>query len=166
MNQKMNCPDKWEAVGKGCLNLQNLLLTDPQILKFHGMLAAETRRLGFVEGTRLLYSLERKARAQTTSELKAFVLGKTGLEQMGIGSAAWAVMRLQCACDFLGQMFPPMSKDDPCAEMRNQWSVERACVWILTELWERRFDSWLKLVAMEWIGPFPFYGIEDAPDWL
>ena len=39
-------------------------------------------------------------------------------------------------------------------------------VWALTELWERRFDSWLKLLTLEWTGPFPFYGIEPAPEWL
>lgn len=147
-------------------NLQELLLGVPEVVRVHQMLAGEVRRLGFVEGVKLLYRLERKERPQTTLQMKSFVLGKSEIEQLGIGPAAWGVMRLQCACDFLGQMFPPLSKDDPCREMRDGWSPQSAVAWMLTELWERRSDHWLKLVALEWAGPFPFYGIESAPEWL
>ena len=147
-------------------NLQELLLGVPEVLKVHQMLAGEVCRLGFVEGAKLLYRLERKERSQTTHALKSLVLGKSAVGQLGIGPAAWGVMRLQCACDFLGQMFPPLSKGDPCGEMRDDWTPETACAWMLTELWERRSDHWLKLVALEWAGPFPFYGIEAVPEWL
>jgi hypothetical protein len=79
--------------------------------------------------------------------------------------AVWLLMRCQCGCDFLGQMFPMLAKDGPCPEMDPDWSPEKALAWVLTELWERRFDTWLKLTAIEWVGPFPFYGTNPAPEW-
>jgi len=146
--------------------LQEQLLGVPEVVRVHQMLAGEVRRLGFVEGVKLLYRLERKERSQTTLEMKSLVFGNSDSEPIGIRPAAWGVMRLQCACDFLGQMFPPLSKDDPSGEMRDGWTPQTASAWMLTELWERRSDHWLKLVALEWAGPFPFYGIEPAPEWL
>jgi hypothetical protein len=162
----MECPQKWERVGNGLQNLQELLLTVPDVVRVHQLFAGEVRRLGFEDGAKLLFSHERKERSQTTLQAKSYLLGKIGVDQIGIGQAAWMVMRLQCACDFLGQMFPPMAKDAPCAEMPDGWTPETTAAWLLTELWERRSDHWLKLVAMEWVGPFPFYGIEVAPEWL
>ena len=160
----MKCPEKWEAVSHGVQNLQDLLFREPAVVQFHQMLAVEVRRIGFEQGTRLIYSLERKDRARTTHTLTSLVLGKNGLSEVGIGPAAWGVMRLQCATDFLGQMFPPLCKASPVMEM--DWTPETTMVWLLTELWERRFDSWLKLVALEYVGQFPFYGIEAVPQWL
>jgi hypothetical protein len=61
-------------------------------------------------------------------------------------------------------MHPPLAKDSPVLE--TDWPAEKTAAWLLTELWERRHDSWLKLVALEWAGPFPFYGIEAVPEWL
>lgn len=63
-------------------------------------------------------------------------------------------------------MFPPLAKNGPVQETAKGWTSEKAAVWLLTELWERKSDTWLKLVAVEWIGPFPFYGVKPVPEWM
>ena len=158
----MECPEKWEAVCNGLQNFQTLLLT-PRVVTALALIRDEVRRQGFETGLRWLYGLERKERAKVTLTAKT-LLARAGPLDIPEIQAVWLVVRCECAGDLLGQMFPPLSKSSPVREMGMGWTQEAALAWMLTELWERRSDHWLKLVALEWVGPFPFYGIEAAPD--
>lgn len=129
------------------------------------LISSEVRRLGFEKGLPFLYGLERRERAQSSLTARRIARPEGPLDVREI-EAVWLVLRCQCGCDFLGQMFPPLAKDGPCPEMAAGWTPDRALAWTLTELWERRADTWLKLTAVEWVGPFPFYGIEPAQDWM
>jgi hypothetical protein len=159
----MDCPEKWELVGNALVNLQQRMLS-PRVLAVLNLFQQEIHKQGFEKGLPFLYGHERKERAQATLTARRLTRGEGVLEFPEI-QAVWLILRCQCASDFLGQMFPPLAKSGPCVEVAEGWTPDTALEWVLTELWERRADTWLKLVAMEWAGPFPFYGIEPAPEW-
>ncbi len=161
---EMECPEKWELVGNALVNLKSRLLTQRVVVAMN-LVRQEVHRLGVEKGIECLFGLERRERARTSLEANRLAKGE-GVMELGEIHALWLVMRCECAADFLGQMFPPLSKNGPCQEIPAGWTEEDALAWVLTELWNRKSDSWLKLVALEWIGPFPFYGIEPAPDFV
>lgn len=157
----MDCPEEWEKAGFALKNLQRQMTT-PRVAAALGLLSSQVRELGFEKGLRYLSGLERKDRGRVSLRAAPHRLGKEDIPEL---EAVWLVLRCECACDFLGQMFPMMAKDGPCQEMGRGWDAARALGWLLTELWHRRSDTWLKLLAMEWAGPFPFYGIAPAKEW-
>lgn len=73
-------------------------------------------------------------------------------------------IRIQCALDFTGMIFPPLADASPVGEITSDWSDQKTIEWLLIDLWNRRYDHWLKLNAIGVRGPFPFYGLEKAPD--
>jgi len=158
----MDCPKKWEEVGNTLMHLQNHFLTE-RVIRAMAAMMAEIQRDGFEIGVPYLYKLERQNRARVTLRAKNMFRDGCDVQVSGI-EGLWLLIRAQCACDFLGQMFPPMAKEGPISDIPPNWDTDKTCSWMLTELWDRRSDSWLKLVALEWAGPFPFYGIEAAPE--
>jgi hypothetical protein len=74
----------------------------------------------------------------------------------------YLILRIQCAQDFLGMAFPPSSTWSPFADVPPGESEARKIEWLLVDLWNRRFDHWLKLTAISVSGPFAFYGIDPA----
>ena len=74
----------------------------------------------------------------------------------------YLILRIQCAQDFLGMVFPPQSEWSPFADAPPLKSEAERIEWLLIDLWTRRFDHWLKLTAISLAGPFAFYGIHPA----
>lgn len=74
-------------------------------------------------------------------------------------------LRMQCANDFAGQVFLPQSAEDPFGPPPDHWTEGDLMSWLLVDLWNRKADSYLKLVALELASRFPFYGIDPVdPD--
>lgn len=74
----------------------------------------------------------------------------------------YLAVRIYCAIDFLGQLYPVDDSPSPFDVLPPGWSHQRAVEWLLVDLWIRRHDHWLKLNAIGVCGPFPFYGIFPA----
>ena len=70
--------------------------------------------------------------------------------------------RIECALDFSGMAFPPQSSESPFGDLPQDWSDSKVIEWLLVDLWDRRYDHWLKICAIQLYGPFPLYGIEPA----
>lgn len=71
--------------------------------------------------------------------------------------------RLLNACDFLAQI---MHEDSQGCSLIPQpdsaYTDVRLIEWLLTAMWQRRYDHWLKMVAMSVALDRPLYGLEDA----
>jgi len=160
----MDCPANWQAVENALQNTKGILLT-PRVAAALDLIRGEVQKLGFEKGLRCLCELERKERSQVNLAARKLAMGSGQLDMPEL-HALWLVIRCENAGDFLGQMFPPLAKSGPCGGLQPPWTRESALSWMLTELWERRFDTWLKLVALSWCGPFPFYGIDPVPEWM
>jgi len=156
-NGGMNSPNRWNAVGDrlndrlydlvgACQRACSSLLEE--------MEWPDLTRRYFAEDMLSRPALERAARhvaAQNRvpaglSEMESFLLG----------------LRIHCALDFLGMVFPPLAQASPFGDVPPDWSDEALCEWLLIDLWNRRFDHWLKLDAVGSRGPFPFYGLEPV----
>lgn len=138
-------------------------LSDPQTLAALGLVSARVKQLGFAAGVPVLFAQERKHRATATLAARQLARAEGDVD-VPRRDAMWVWIRCGCACDFLGQVYPPLAIRSPLGELESGWTENQAMEWLLTELWERRADTWLKLLAMEWCGPFPFYGLEAAPE--
>lgn len=72
-------------------------------------------------------------------------------------------MRLECAVDFLAQLLVVDSRGRIHVPAPGSDSTDAELIeWLLIELWYRRGDHWLKLVAQSRALNRPFYGLDDA----
>lgn len=161
----MDAPPNWTATGDGLANLCEMFQT-PEVLRVLATMAQQMRHMGFEKGLPDLFALERTSRAQVSRLARQMTQSGRPIEPPPLLDAVWILLRCQCACDFLGQLHPPLAKDGPVPEMAAGWTPEMAAAWLLTELWERKADVWLKLLAVEWLGPFPFHGVKPVPEWM
>jgi hypothetical protein len=159
----MECPQGWiHALGflgraREGLRVQAI----PALLELKPVIAK-----GFAPLCLHLFAEGRRHRALT--DLAAVQLvASGGIAEATSPEIAWQLfLRAECACDFVGQLFPEECRESPVGELPQAWDAPRLARWLLTESWHRRGDSWMKLVAIELVGPFPFYGIEAVPEWL
>lgn len=107
---------------------------------------------------------ELSARAETDAAIRNYVAAGDEVP-LSVSTAAryYLMIRIQCAHDFLGMVFPPQSAQSPFGDdPDNSWTDRELIEWLLIDLWVRRFDHWLKLTAISLMGPFAFYGIGPA----
>lgn len=157
----MECPPDWNEAGE---HLQALTMDAMQIALPYLEKLAPQIQAGFEPLVRFLYKEDRRLRAQLDLASVNAAFEKPDSLRISPSMAYFLFLRCQCANDFSGQLFPPASREDPFGSLPPGWDVRRLKAWLLTELWNRRSDHWLKMVALELVGPFPFYGLEDAPD--
>jgi len=72
--------------------------------------------------------------------------------------------RILCAVDHLETCWWMNSEKSPFGDIPKRWSDQSALRWLLIDLWNRRFDHWLKLHAIAKHGSFPFYGIHPGEE--
>lgn len=124
----------------------------------------------WTEMTRIYWKEERERRAAVDELMICAAREMKPPENISPKDAHYALLRLQCALDFLGTAWPEESAESPFGELRASWSDSKAIRWLLIDLWRQRYDHWLKLNAIGKYGPFSFYGIEpppvDVPFWL
>jgi hypothetical protein len=157
----MTPPAEWNEAGENLQRLTHGALE--RALPYLSRLSPNIQA-GFEPLVRFLFAEERRVRAGLELVCKRAGCGTVDLQRLSPSMAYFLYLRCQCGNDFAGQLFPPASREDPFGGPPDGWSVSRIQVWLLTELWNRRSDHWMKLVALEIVGPFPFYGIEDAPE--
>jgi hypothetical protein len=77
----------------------------------------------------------------------------------------YLLQRILCARDFMAAMFPPGREGkSPIAGLSPGQSPAEVIWWMLHDLWDHRFDHWLKLAAMATLGLFPLYGLVPQPE--
>lgn len=157
----MEAPEMWEAAGQRLFDLipETILPGLPYLHSWPANTKGE-----FEELTRFLYADARQCRAQLDLEAPRVAARRSVAPLSDPRAIYFLFLRIQCACDFVGQLFPPESAKQPFSDPPSDWDMTKLCRWLLVDLWNRRSDHWLKLVALELTGPFPFYGIEPAPD--
>jgi hypothetical protein len=157
----MECPSEWNEAGENLQRLTQGMMH--RALPYLPRLAPKVQS-GFGPLVIFLFAEDRRLRADLDLACKRSGHETAHLLRLSPSMAYFLFLRCQCANDFVGQLFPPASREDPFGSLPQGWDVTRLQGWLLTELWNRRSDHWLKLVANELVGPFPFYGIEDAPE--
>lgn len=163
----MECPQRWQKIGTALSGWRALFYHQYEGAKILALMAEQWRKLDEGDAGKALFAKERADRAETQKALVSLLRGDpNGCAEFEKRLVPWICLRLDCACDFLGQVFPEHSKSDPFADVPLGWTDDQAAVWLVTESWLRRYDSWLKLTVLEWLGPFPFYGVEPAAVWL
>lgn len=151
----MGIPQRWDKMG---YSLESRL---------HELIGYMTERPfetdeGWENLTRQFFALHQDTKLEADDAARH--LSEKGVfpETLSSGVAYILIQRIQCALDFLGMAFPPKSDRSPFGEVPPSWRDGSLIEWLLIDLWERRHDNWLKLVAIELCGPFPFYGLEPA----
>jgi len=71
-------------------------------------------------------------------------------------------MRSMCALDFLAQILTERQGSPVVPQPPQSIETSELLSWLLTDMWNRRGDHWMKLVALEFCTPFPFYGLTPA----
>lgn len=112
----------------------------------------------------LLFDQESRRR-EAVDDLARHV-AKTGILPQGVRQ--WdpylLSMRIQCAYDFVCTV---QDADIGIPAVVSEPNIHRTEIdvrlWLFLTLWSRRFDHWLKLVAVEATTGRPFYGLDRAP---
>jgi hypothetical protein len=158
----MDSPDRWEHVGR---YLQSVA---------ESTLFRSTDRQEFTRGlpptweelVRHYFKEEAAYRGETDRVVRTFVAREHEVPiSLPPVVRYHLLIRIQCAHDFLGMVFPPLSDLSPFGPPSGHFSNAEVIEWLLLDLWQRRFDHWLKLTAISLRGPFAFYGIDSATDW-
>jgi|GEM_PF-2222682 len=155
----MDAPDRWEQLGRDLQSVAESTLF--QSTDLH--LLSRGRPSTWEELVRHYFKEELSSRAETDSAVRNHVA--VGCEVPSSFSRAaryYLMLRIQCAHDFLGIVFPPQSQRSPFGSPGPNFTDRELIEWLLIDLWERRFDHWLKLTAIGVAGPFAFYGIDPA----
>lgn len=153
----MDCPARWESIGQILERiLYEMLLTGGGR---HDMRHVEATWEAL---TRFHFAQERKLRSEIDTLARSIAKQQRPPEKSSPAVRYYLALRLSCAMDFLGMVFPPQVGASPFGEIRADWSDQRVIEWLLIDLWVRRFDHWLKLDAISAMGPFAFYGLEPA----
>ncbi|MDD2763465.1 MAG: hypothetical protein PHE83_05765 [Opitutaceae bacterium] len=150
----MDAPQRWDAIGWRLQAwLVDLLQRDGEK---HAIAAAENT---WESMTLFLFPDEQASREEVDQLVRDAV--RLGRLPPTISPRAryYLGYRIQCALDFEGMLFPPLSKGSPFGELRRAWSDGQLIEWLLIDLWARRHDHWLKLNAIGVLGPFAFYGV-------
>jgi hypothetical protein len=158
---------KWKAVGKSLLEW-SAWLQEPPGLETTIKVLRTVKSMGFEDGYRWLMAEERRCNIQACRTARLVARGAWRPSHLSDGSsdlAFWIAMRAEAAHDWMIQTFPTMARENPVADIRDGWSHQQACEWLLTEQWECRKGVFLKLELLEWLGPFPFYGDQMAQEW-
>lgn len=153
----MDCPARWERTGQILDHLSHQLLhvdAGRHDLSLHASTWDELTRHYFAE--------ESKLRPQVDEAARELARTKQAPDAIVASTRYYLALRLMCALDFLGMVFPPKAQDAPFGDVPKNWTDEQVIGWLLVDLWTRRFDTWLKLDAMSAMGPFRFYGLEPA----
>ncbi len=113
------------------------------------------------EVTRVYWKAECECRQSVTDMLLCSAREMKPPATLSKLEAHFVGLRIRCAIDFLGMLWPGDAKTSPFQDLSKRWSDQKAIQWLLVDLWHRRFDHWMKLHAIRIHGPFPFYGIEQ-----
>ena len=156
----MDCSKRWDEAG----NYMNVLLL--QIIPRLESVSFQNDGDDFETTVEKLFAAEDRLREKTDGLLLNVFSGGDALDRACPESLYMVSLRIQAAMDFLGQLFLPYSKNDPFSDpLPEEWADMEMMRWLLVDLWHRRADHWMKLVAMALRTPFAFYGLEDAdPD--
>jgi hypothetical protein len=92
--------------------------------------------------------------AEVKSAIKSVCAG-TGVPDTLSPKGAYCLWaRAMCALDFLGQI---LLEHSPHQEPRRDWTDTQVLEWLMTDLWERRSDHWLRLMQVALERGVPFY---------
>lgn len=122
----------------------------------------DVQRQGWEALTRHYFAEELRLRLEVDELARCVARRKPVAASVSADPRYYLILRIQCAQDFLGMVFPPQSTWSPFADAPPGKSEARRLEWLLIDLWNRRFDHWLKLTAISLAGPFAFYGIDPA----
>lgn len=151
----MDCPERWELIGGVLQSAQGHLLEPAR------RAAKETDQEGsWTALARRLFAQEEETRAEVEAAVRHFAANGFFPGQLSDAGCYQMALRISCALDFLGMVFPPLSQRSPFGEA--PWELGAMIEWLLIDLWTRRFDHWLKLDAIAVCGPFAHYGIGPA----
>lgn len=153
----MDCPPRWEQIGQTLDQFTHALLRIPA--GRHDMSAVGS---DWTDLTRHYFAEESNVRSEVDKAARHMAKRKEPPHNLTAAARYYLSLRVGCALDFLGMVFPPKSADAPFGDVPSDWSDERLIEWLLIDLWTRRFDTWLKLDAISAMGPFAFYGLEPA----
>ena len=126
---------------------------------------ADIQHRGWEALTRHYFAEELRLRREVDELARCIARRKPVAPSASADPRYYLILRIQCAQDFLGMVFPPQSAWSPFKNAPPQHNEAERIEWLLIDLWTRRFDHWLKLTAISLAGPFAFYGIDPAdPD--
>ncbi|MDT4967395.1 MAG: hypothetical protein QOJ64_2132 [Acidobacteriota bacterium] len=112
--------------------------------------------------TRHYFAEELASRDEVDSAARSIAADSGVPSDISNDARYYLLLRIQCAHDFLGMVFPPQSDSSPFSDIPESLTDRQATEWLLVNLWVRRFDHWLKITAAGVAGPFAFYGIDPA----
>ncbi len=112
--------------------------------------------------TRFYFAEEDKYRKEVDEAIEEILSTNLVPKNLSAPVRFYLCNRIECACDFLGMIQPPLAERSPINEVPGNWTIQDTARWLLKDLWTRRFDHWLKLSAIGSMGPFAFYGLEAA----
>lgn len=156
---KMDAPERWERIAN---DLQGMMMVLYSVNPGkHDMGSAKN----WEELTRHQFAAEAACRAEVDAAARFVVEHHSLPTDISATGRYFLGLRVGCAGDFLGMVFPPQATESPFGEIPEDWSDADILRWLLVDLWTRRFDTWIKLSAIAVMGPFAFYGLTDAnPD--
>ena len=122
----------------------------------------EVQHQGWEALTRHYFAEEFRLRPEVDELARRIARRESLPDSVSADPRYYLILRIQCAQDFLGMVFPPQSTWSPLLDAPPGESEARRIEWLLIDLWNRRFDHWLKLMAVSLAGPFAFYGLDPA----
>jgi hypothetical protein len=122
----------------------------------------DVQRRGWEALTRHYFAEELRLRPEVDELARCIARRKPVVASVSPDPRYYLILRIQCAQDFLGMVFPPQSTWSPFADAPPVRGEADRIEWLLIDLWTRRFDHWLKLTAISLAGPFAFYGLDPA----
>lgn len=130
-----------------------------KLMRLHlAALAAE----GVLPLLRHLFSEEKEYRARVDDYARRRAAGEE-IDQADAFVLWWYRQRVMCAADTLGILWDtPVGKKRLLPSPPRLWTMAEVRQWALLSLWQRRYDHWLKLCAINYAHGLPLYGLEPA----
>jgi hypothetical protein len=153
----MDCTPRWENC---CHSLAELL---PSLVDACHRAVTKEPQGDWETLTRWYFSKEAETSKEVEQAVQHIAKTLTIPEHLSDEASMQLAMRIQCALDFSGMIFPPQAAASPISEIPESWTESDIYKWLLSDLWLRRHDHWLKLEALGARGPFAFYGIGPTP---
>ena len=153
----MDAPTRWDEIGWILQDTSLKIIADATGVGFDLRAYTDMESL-----TKQLFAMEAATRVRVTEACLKIAASPRSRHSLPKPLAYLVCRRAHCALDFTGMIFPETSLTSPIGEIPEHWTDEKVIRWLLTDLWERRFDHYLKLTAHWILTPFAWYGINPA----